>query len=329
MVILTGCLKKPLYEQTFERARVATNQDDKKRLALLALHQVETSGHICDPACDYIISFLMQTPKMSEADIEGILLRSIDHLKGAKCHNREEVLYSRCYLLGDYYYSLKQYEKAADFLADALYLGIKIRGKDDRSLAGIREVDTGPHEAITYPSSLYDKVADCFERIGRVGDAEHWRRRDLELHERYYGADGTSAVFGEGGVRDQISALARNLTLQGKLEEAEQLYLHSIDVAKHTLDAKQVGSVSFFCPVEFAGLAEVLRLQGKNEEAEAHFVEAERGFEINPRGPELEDMQSNHAKLLKDMGKTEEAKHLEDSLAATRALRGESSSRSD
>lgn len=314
--LVTACSRKPEYIRTLELARSNTDHAESKRLAKLALQQADSAGAVCNMQYDYIIDLIIQNPNFSLVEREAALKHSVDVLRrDKKCLDHDKVLFRRVQQLGDFYYSQKQFDKAEKPLAEALELGIKLRGADDKELAGIRD-DSGPNTPISYPSSHYAALANAYEQQGKYLIAEPLRRRDLALHEKYFGQLGDQGTFGEqGGVREQIRALAKNLTFQNKYEEAERLYLRSIEVAKHEVGTRIKESLSRFCSNEHAGLAEIYRRQGNTKKAEENFEKAMLGFDGYGNAPARTEMQLNYAQLLKDSGRGERAKAMEEAVA--------------
>jgi tetratricopeptide (TPR) repeat protein len=311
LVLLASCVKPPVYKQTFEQARTAGNKAEAKQLAVLAMKQAEEAGAGCKIDYDYITSFLEQT--VTEAERAEIYERALAAAQKARtCENREKVLCNRFRQLGNYYLTKKQYEKATPNLREAVVLGVKVFGSDAKELAGIRDA-SDPSAGVMYPSSWYAELARSYEGQGDFADAERWRRQDLTIREKYFGPNGSPPGFDPlgSGVVDQINALARDLAYQNKLDEAEKLYLRAIDVNKRNFAAKSQ-TLPDFCPVEFAGLAEVYRRQGRMQEAEKAFKRALTAFESGPQQPGTIDprrmeAQGNYCKLLRDTGRSKEA----------------------
>jgi tetratricopeptide (TPR) repeat protein len=324
-LLLCACAKKPVYKQTFDRA-LAADPVEGKRFAQEAMQQAELAGAICRDEYDDIVQYLVQNSELSEADRESILRHSVDVIGQAECANKEDVLFRRSYLLGNYYYGKRRYADAELPLVTAVQIGMKLRGADDGEMAGIRE-DGGPHTPISYPKSIYEELAGSYEGQGKYAQAEPWRRKDVAMHEKHFGPFGDQARdLDQGGVRDQINALAKNLNLQGKTTEAEQLYLRSMNVAKHSLSANVLKQkpLSFFCAVENAGLAEVYRQQRKYKESDESFRTAIDALEAS--GPMihppqyLAEVRLNYAKLLRETGRATKAKELEDSVEKEKML---------
>lgn len=222
----------------------------------------------------------------------------------------------KLYSQGQEFYAKKDFASAEPLLKAALDKYIEIHGPDDRWLTGLRD-NSDPSASVMYPSSLYAELARTYEKQGKFAQAEPLRRKDLQLHEKYLGQWGDGGDFSENGINEEIVALADNLLKQGKLDEAEKLYRHSIDVRVHNcsdnLKQEAEGKLS---AKEYGGLAELNAQRGNTKEAEEYFklaIDGMSSFGVNSIGDErLHETRMNFAKFLKNTGRESEAEDIEE-----------------
>ncbi|MBX9692839.1 MAG: tetratricopeptide repeat protein [Cyanobacteria bacterium] len=328
--LLSGCTGKPDYKQTFELARDARaseNSIEAKRLCKLALQQAESAGAGESDFYETTTSYFLQLPEVSNEDKQELLEHSVELAKKSKYSPRlESVLYSRYYALGDFYQAQKMHEQAAQALQHALDYAIKVKGADYSELFGIREHRGGIYSSITYPTSLYARLATEYEQLGKLAVAEPLRRKDLSVHEKFFGKFGdVHRDLDEGGINDELCALATNLTGQGKFDEAEKLFKRSIDVKERNRGKSLTPKIEL-SGKEYAGLAETYRKQGRFREAETCFQDAIKGLDKIPlpgqvghTNPLFWQTKLNYAQLLRQTNRAAEAASIEEAVARSKA----------
>ena len=125
----------------------------------------------------------------------------------------------------------------------------------------------------------------------------------------------------ERGTSDLLYALARLLLDQGKLGEAEPLFLEAMAACRETLGDRHPGTLG-----AINNLAILLKRQGRLSEAEALYLEAlaARRETLGDRHPVTLSSINNLAALLQDQGKLGEAEPLYlEALAARRETLGD------
>jgi len=222
VVLLTGCIQTPVYRQTWDQARATSDPQQSRALCEKALQQAEAAGAVCKDDYYSIMTYLFQSPILTADERTELLQHSIDVLATAKCRDLDAVRFNRLNALSEHLYGLKEYEKADKPLTESLELAKKIWGADSKALAGVRDDDwkNSQFKAITYPSSLYDRVANCKEKLGKFAEAESMRRKQVELYTKYFADTGALPGTTDGqGLSAAKAALENNLVQQQKSTE--------------------------------------------------------------------------------------------------------------
>lgn len=169
-----------------------------------------------------------------------------------------------------------------------------------RALA-IKEKALGPDHP-DVGKSLND-LALIYEAQGKYAVAEPLIRRSLAIREKALGPD-------HPGMAQILNNLGLVLTKQGKLTEAEPLLLRALEIAQTAFGAghPHVATLN-------DSLATLRYRQGNHEEAERLYIQAAEILEKASDG-NLPEVIANRARMLRELGRTDEAARLEARAAA-------------